>query len=181
MADVVEPKVADTVKDQSPVADIKALEEQLEQIKKIQAGSDKAYQEAAKKAAELAAENEKLKKEKMNEKEKAEYEFAKQRAELEAKSREVAEATLRLSKVKMMGEKGIDLEYADYITGSTEQELAQSLDTFSKRLEKLVAARVETTLKGSPKPQAGSVPPKQENFAGMSFKELERLAKDGKL
>jgi hypothetical protein len=176
-------KTAETVDPASTteVPDIAKLAEQLEQIKRAQAGSDKAYQEAAKKASELSAENEKLKKEKMSDREKAEFEIAKKTAELEVRAREVAEATLRLSKVKMMGEKGIDLEYADYITGSTEQELAQSLDTFSKRLEKLVAARVETTLKGSPKPQAGSVPPKQENFAGMSFKELERLAKDGKL
>ena len=63
MSDTTEVKVADTQGDQSSVPDTKALYEQLEQIKRAQAGSDKAYQEAARKAAELSAENEKLKKE----------------------------------------------------------------------------------------------------------------------
>jgi hypothetical protein len=156
MADVAETKVVDTAKDQAPVVDIKALEEQLEQIKKIQAGSDKAYQEAAKKAAELAAENEKLKKEKMNEKEKAEYEFAKQRAELEAKSREVAEATLRLSKHTILGEKSIPLEFAQYIGGSTEDEIKTNADTFLKHFNEAVGKGVAERLAGSKPPQVGT-------------------------
>ena len=181
MSDSIEPKAADTAKDQTPEVDIKALAEQLEQIKKAQAGSDKAYQEAAKKAAELAAENEKLKKEKMSEKERAEFEFAKQRSELEAKSREVAEATLRLSKMRLMGEKGIELDYADYITGNSEDEIAQSIDTFTKRLDKLVAERVEKKLSASPKPQSGASAPGTPNFAGMSLRDIDKLARDGKL
>lgn len=180
MSDTIETKGSETEKASETVVDVKALAEQLEQIKKAQAGSDKAYQEAARKAAELAAENEKLKKEKMSEKERAEFEFAKKNAELEAKSREVAEATLRLSKMKLMGEKGVDMEYAEYIKGNSEEEIAQSIETFTKRLDKLVAERVEKKLGASPKPKAGDDAPKT-NLSGMSLKELNKLASIGKL
>ena len=181
MSDTIEPKAADTTKDQTPEVDVKALAEQLEQIKKAQAGSDKAYQESARKVAELAAENEKLKKEKMSEKERAEFEFAKQKAELEAKSREVAEATSRLSKVRLMAEKGLDPEWLDDVRGSTDEEIAQSIDTIIKRLEKSVSVRVEEKFKGSPKPQAGIVPPKADNLINLSLRDIDRLAREGKL
>ena len=157
------------------------LTAQLDAIKKAQAGSDKAYQEAAKKLAALEADNERLQKEKMSEKEKAEYELAKQRAEIDAKAREVAEATSRLSKMKLMGEKGIAPEMADYIKGNTEEEILSSIDTLTKLVEKEVAKRVEKTLTGTHKPQAGAEPPKQNNLAGMGFAEIERLAREGKL
>lgn len=172
---------AETEKAQDEAVDVKELAAQLEQIKKAQAGSDKAYQEAKRKADELAAENEKLKKERMSEKERAEYEFARQKAELEAKSREVQEATLRLSKMKLMGEKGIDLEYADYINGNSESEIAQSIELFRKRFGKLVAEEVEKKLISTPKPQAGAAPAAKDDISKLSLKELNRLAAAGKL
>lgn len=167
--------------EETPKVSIDDLASQLEQIKKAQAGSDKAYQEAAKKAAALEAENEQLKKEKMSEKERAEFELAKQRAEIEKKGREVAEATLRLSTVRLMGEKGVPLEYSEYIHGTNEEEIAQSINTFNARLEKLVAERVQKTLTGNEKPKAGAPPTDKPDTTKLSFKELEDLARAGKL
>jgi len=163
MSDVVETKVAETVMPaQDTAVDANVLKEQLEAIKKAQAGSDKAYQEAAKRKAELEAEVEKLKKEKMTEKEKAEFEFAKQKAELEAKSREVADATLRLSKAKLMGEKNVPMEFSDFINGQSEQELTERLDTFTKLVEAEVGKRVQAKLAGSTPPAAGTQEPAQQ-------------------
>lgn len=142
--------------EETKTVSIEELAAQLDQIKKAQAGSDKAYQEAAKKAKELEAENEKLKKEKMSEKERAEFEFAKQKAELEAKSREVADATLRLAKIRHMGERGVPLEYADYITGSNDDEILNSIETFNKRIDSLVGKKVEEKLLSGEKPKAGT-------------------------
>lgn len=156
MSDLLETKVAETVQPaQDAAVDVNGLKEQLESIKKAQAGSDKAYQEAAKAKAALEAEVEKLKKEKMTEKEKAEFEFAKQRSELEAKSREVADATLRLSKAKLMGEKNVPLEFSDFINGQSEQEIAEKLDTFTKLVEYEVGKRVQAKLAGATPPAAG--------------------------
>jgi hypothetical protein len=181
LSDTIDTKSAETEKAPDATVDVKALAEQLEQIKKAQAGSDRAFQEASKRAVELATENEKLKKEKMSEKERAEFEFAKKNAELEAKSREVAEATLRLSKMKLMGEKGVSMEYADYITGNTDEEIARNIETFNKRLEKLVGERVEEKLKGTPKPKSGEPSGGKIDMSHMSLKELNKLAVAGKL
>ena len=181
MSEPIETKAAET---ETPApdttVDIKALSEQLEAIKRSQAGSDKAYQETAKRAKELEAENERLKKERMSEKEKSEYEIAQQRAQLEVRAREVADATLRLSKIKILGEKNVPMDFADYITGSSDEEIKTNLDTFLQRFDTAVQARVNEKLSGTQKPQAGSEPVKV-NLEGKSFKEIETLARQGKL
>jgi DNA repair exonuclease SbcCD ATPase subunit len=173
--------VAETV---TPVleaaVDVKALQDQIEAIKRAQAGSDKAYQEAARKAAELTAENEKLKKEKMSEKEKAEYDFARQKAELEAKSREVQEATLRLSKMKLLGEKNLPADFAGFVSGSNEAEMLQSVDTIIRLITSEAEKRVNEKLVGSKKPEAGDTQPKLDT-GNMSLKDIERLAREHKL
>jgi hypothetical protein len=179
-----EPKteaIAPEVAGQEPAVDVKALQEKLDQALRSQAGVDKSYAEAAKKAKELEAENERLKKERMSEKEKSEYEIAQQRAQLEAKAREVADATLRLSKIKVLGEKNVPMEFADYITGNSEEEIKTNLDTFLKRFDTAVQTRVNEKLLGAPKPQAGAEPQKGNQFEGMAFAEIERLAREGKI
>jgi len=168
--EAIAPKVTEG---QEQVVDVKALQEKLDQALRSQAGVDKSYAEASKKAKELESELEKLRKEKMSDKEKSEYEFARKNAELEAKSREVAEATLRLSKMKIMGERGIELEYSDYITGNSEEEIIASIDIFTKRLDKLVAKQVEQKLTGSSKPQTGA-PPKEGDNLPSDWREIEK-------
>jgi DNA repair exonuclease SbcCD ATPase subunit len=158
LMDEQETKVVETSEAPAPVVTVEELSKQLEQIKAAQSGSDRAYQEAAKKAKDLEAENEKLKKEKMSEKEKAEYEMAKSRAELEVKSREVAEATLRLSKMRIFGEKNVSLEFADYIGGSNEEEIKTNLDTFLKRFDDAVQKRVNEKLGNTKPPESGVTP-----------------------
>lgn len=181
MPEEVKTDVPATDKGAEPAVDIKALVEQIEQIKRAQAGSDKAYQEAARKAKELEAENEKLKTEKMSEAERAKFELDKQRAEIEAKSREVADATLRLAKIKQMTAKGLDIEYADYIGGTNDDEISANIDTFNKRLEKLVTARVEAKLLGSTKPKAAAEKSDAPDISKLSLPDMERMIREGKL
>ena len=176
-----EVKEAVTTEVQTPEIDSKVLIEQLETLKKTQAGSDKASQEAAKKAAALQAEVEKLQKEKMSEKERAEFELAKKEAELETRGREVAEAISRLSKMKLMAEKQIPTEFADYIQGTSEEEIMSSIDTFTKRFDKAVGERVQQTLTGTQKPQVGNTATKSVDLSNLSFKEMDALAREGKL
>jgi DNA repair exonuclease SbcCD ATPase subunit len=176
-----EVKEAVTTEVQTPEIDSKVLIEQLEALKKTQAGSDKAYQEAAKKAASLQAEVERLQKEKMSEKERAEFELAKKEAELEQRAREVAEATSRLSKMKLMSEKQIPAELADYIQGTSEEEIMSSIDTFTQRFDKAVGERVQQTLTSTQKPQVGNTATKTVDYSNMSFKEMDALAREGKL
>jgi len=165
----------------TPKMTVEELAAQLEQIKKAQAGSDKAYAEASKKAAELAAENEKLKKEKMTEKERADFEIAKQKAELEAQRKEVADATLRLAKARLMAENKLDPKYEKYIDGANDEEILNSIKEFSKDLDELVGSRVNEKLVGTEKPKAGTTAPAAPNLAGLSLRDIDKLARDGKL
>ena len=169
-----------TKPDALPEVDVKALQEQLEAIKRTQSGSDKAYQDASKKAATLEAENEKLKKEKMSEKEKADYELMQKSQQLEIKSREVAEASLRFSKMQILSAKQVPAELFDYIGGADEVEISTNADTFLKRFNDAVGKGVEAKLAGKV-PQAGNTAAPSVNIAGMSFKEMDRLAREGKL
>ena len=174
MSEPIETKPAETETPvQDEAVDIKALSAQLEAIKKAQAGSDKAYQETAKKAKELEAENERLKKERMSEKEKSEYEIAQQRAQLEAKAREVADATLRLSKMKILGEKGVPAELFDYISGANEDEIRDNTDTFIKRFNEAVSKGVNEKLLGGAKPSAGSSPAAEKPITGGNLQDIE--------
>jgi len=176
-------EIKEVVTEQAPTQEVdpKALMEQLEALRKAQSGSDKAYQEAAKKAASLQAEVEKLQKEKMSEKERAEFELAKKEAELETRGREVAEAISRLSKMKLMAEKQIPAEFADYIQGVSEDEIIASIDTFTQRFDKAVGERVQQTLTSTQKPQVGNTATKTVDYSNLSFKEMDALAREGKL
>lgn len=166
---------------QEPKLTVEELQAQIEQLRKTQAGIDRSYSEAAKRAKELESENEKLKKEKMSEKERAEFELSKQKAELEQKAREVAEATLRLTKARLIGEAGLPLDVEKYIGGSSDEEIKNSLDDFTKYVDKLVQVRVNQTLVGTEKPKAGGEPVKPFDPSKMSLKEMEELAAQGKL
>lgn len=177
-----ETKVAETVVPaQDAAVDVKTLQDQLDSIKRAQAGSDKAYQEAEKKRIALESELEKLRKEKMSEKERADFEIAKERAEVEKQKREVAEATLRFSKMQILAQKNIALDFADYIGGSSEDEISKNADTFVKRFNEAVGKGIDERLAGTAKPQAGKEKAKETNLEGKSLKEIETLIKQGLL
>jgi hypothetical protein len=117
----------------------------------------------------------------MSEKERADFELAKERAEVEKGKREVAEATLRFSKMQILAAKNISLDFADYINGSSEEEISKAADTFTKRFSEAVGKGIDERLAGTQKPKAGSETAKPINLEGKSFKEIENLAKLGKL
>jgi len=145
--------------------DVKSLVEEIQQIKRAQAGSDKAYQEAAKKAAQLEKENAELKMEKMTEKQKAEFEAKQMLEEAQKAKHEAAEAMLNLAKIKILGEKNIPVDFSTRIIGSTEDELRADADTFNKQIDKLVGERVEKRLLTS-KPPNSAVEVNTESVPG---------------
>lgn len=169
-----EVKAAETAEPvEKSIPSVDDLIKEIEQIKRAQAGSDKAYQETAKQKSALEAELEKIKKERMSEKEKAEYELAQKQAALEAKEREVAEATLRFSKMRLLGEKSVPLEFAEYIHGANEDEVSKNIDTFLKHFNEAVRKGVDEKLKGAKAPEAGKPTEGKENFDGKNLQDIE--------
>ena len=153
MADVEE-KVEDApeVKPESVPYD------EFEKIKRMQAGSDKAYAEAKRELEQTRKRLDELEKASMSDKERAEHELQKRSELLEAKEREVRDATLRLSKLKLMSEKGIAADMEKFVVGETEDEMQESIDTLVGLLEKQANERVKDRLKAGGAPKAGSPP-----------------------
>ncbi len=135
--------------------------DEYEKLKRMQAGSDKAYAEAKKELDDTRKRLDELEKASMSDKERAEHELKTRAEQLEAKEREVREATLRLSKLKLMSEKGIAADMEKFVVGETEDEMRESVDTLVGLLEKQANERVKDRLKSGGAPRTGT-PPKSD-------------------
>jgi hypothetical protein len=161
---------------------IDELAAQIEQLKKLQAGSDKAYQTAAAKLKAIEEENEKLKKESMSEKERAEFELEKRKKELEEKDREVKTERANFYRMKVVGEKNLPVEVAEFIHGETEADIIASADKLLAGMEKYAHVKVSEAMGTVSKPAAGSGDgPTSKDIKNMSLQEVEKLAREGKL
>lgn len=162
--------------------DVNQLAKQVDELKKLQAGSDRAYQEAAKRLKEIEAENEKLKKEKMSEDEKLTFELQKQRKELEEKDREVKTERANFLKMKVINEYNLPADAEGFIKGETEADIRASAEKFQAVLSGVSQAKVDEALGTISTPAAGSEEnPTAPNFKNMSLRDIEKLAKEGNL
>ena len=168
-----EPKVPEPI----PGLTIEELATQLEQIKKAQSGSDAAYQKSAKQVKDLEAENEKLKKESMNEKERADFEREQKEKELSQREREVNDATLRLSLIEGLGAAEMGTEWADFIPGEDEKELIDNIGKLKELIDKEVGKRVNSTLISTTKPKGGEtvIGKPVVDTKDMSLAEIEKM------
>ena len=170
-------------KEEEVKIDVNELAAQLEQIKKAQAGSDKAYSLAADKLHALEAENVKLRKSGMDAEEKAVFEREQADKALTEREAAVNKATLRLSLVEGLSAAEMGAEWGDYIPGVNEEEVLQNIGKLKELIDKEVGKRVNSTLISGVKPKAGETPAGKAavDFQNMSLQEIEQLAKDGKL
>jgi len=163
--------------------DVNELAAQLEQIKKAQAGSDKAYSLAAEKLKALETENDRLKKAGMDAEEKAAFEREQKEKELEDRERVINDATLRLALVEGLGAAEMDTEWVNFIPTKNKDEAIEQIGKLKELIDKEVGKRVNETLLSTKRPMSGETPAGQAitNFANLSMHELENLAKEGKL
>lgn len=162
---------------------VEELAAQLEQIKKAQAGSDKAYQETAKRLKEVEAEKDRLKKANMDEKERADFEREEKERELAERESEINKATLRLSLVEALGAAEMEIDFADFVPGNTKEEVIENIGKLKELVNTEVGKRVTQTLNSTTKPTAGETPAGKGAVdpKGKSFQELERLVRERKL
>ena len=181
--DTEETAVVETTETEEKKVDVNQLAAQLEQIKKAQAGSDKAYQETAKQLAAVKAENDKLRKSSMDAEERAAFERQQKEQELEERERAVNNANLQLSLIKELGAAEMDTEWAEYVPVSDPEKIEESIGKLKELIEKEVGRRVDKTLNSSSKPKAGDTPAGKAaiDFQNMSLQDIEKLAKEGKL
>lgn len=130
--------------------------EEFEAIKKAQAGSDRAYQEAQKKLEDLTARFTELQKQSLTEKERQDLEAQERQKAIEAKEREVAEASLRLTRMGLIAEHGLTKDFERYAVGDTEEEIRESLNNLQTLVNKEAERMVNEKLKSPGPPKAGN-------------------------
>jgi hypothetical protein len=172
-----------TVETTEKKVDVNELASQLEQIKKAQAGSDKAYSLAAEKLKALEAENDKLKKSSMDAEERAAFERDQADKALTEREAAVNKATLRLSLIEGLGAAEMGNEWGDFIPGSDQEEVLQNIGKLKELIDKEVGKRVNSTLNSTTKPKFGESVKGDANvkIENLSLVQLEKLAREGKL
>jgi regulator of replication initiation timing len=179
MSDVVEP-VAEATEEtttEETTIDVAELAAQLEQTKKAQAGSDKAYQEAAKERERLKAENDKLRKASMDEKERADFERQEKERELAERESEINKATLRLSLVEALSAADMEVDFADFVPGHNKEEITENIGKLKELINTEVGKRVTETLNSTTKPLRGEPASGDDavDTKGKSLQEIEKL------
>lgn len=129
--------------------------EEFEAIKKAQAGSDRAYQEAQKKLEELSVRFSDLQKKALTENERRDLESQERQKAIEAKEREVADASLRLTRMSVIAEKGLTKDFERYAVGDTEEEIRESLNSLQTLVNKEAEKLVNEKLKSPGPPRSG--------------------------
>jgi len=118
-----------------------------------------------------------MKKEKMSEKEKAQFELQEARKERERIEAEAKQYRVGLLKAQAINEAGLTSEAAEFITAEDEEEIREQLARFKDFLDKSFKSREEYLGrfgKGTPPKSGDSADRKIEDY---TEKELEALAK----
>jgi len=102
-------------------ADVNQLLEQMDAIKKAQAGQDRKNAELLQQLEQLRKEKETLEKEKMSEKEKADYERKKYEENIAQRETTIKERELTLMKTNILTELKLDPSYLNIISGNDEK------------------------------------------------------------
>lgn len=111
-------------------------------LDKLRAQWIKEYEDKKQAEADEAA---KLKR--MNEQEKREYLFQKEKEEFEKQRKEFQRQTLQLQTQKILVEKGISGDLAKFIPGETAEEVKGNIDTFAKAFSDAVAVEIDNRIR----------------------------------
>jgi len=191
MAEVkTEPENVDTPKkekEEAPVIESeKAPEQKLEEDPEWQARVDKIAQsredrvrtQYSKQVKDLQKEIELLKKEKMSEGEKREYEAQQLKEALESKEKDLTRREMELLAIKALDEKKLPASFIEFVIGGNEEETTKRIEALEKTYREAVKVEVDTRMKAH-----GIVPGKGRgtdttSFEGMSPAEIQKKARE---
>lgn len=185
MAETETPKPnADTPKQEAPVEpetntepeedpEWKARVEKL-----IQSSNDKLRTEYSKKIRDIQKENEMLKKEKMSENERREYEAQQLKDALETKERDLIRREMELLAVKTLEEKKLPVSFVEFVIGDNEEKTISRIAQLEKSFADEVKSAVEIKMKlygREPHKGRGDT---NSQFEGMTPKEIQAKARE---
>lgn len=137
----------------------------------LQAEADRRVSSALKKQQKAfeskMAEADKLRS--MDENQRREYEFNQKVAELEAKEREFAIAQNKLEATKVLSNRGLPVEFVDYVVADDADTMMSNITTFERAFKSAVADEVARKI-ATPTPKTGTT--KQTGMTREEFKKL---------
>ena len=113
------------------------------------------------------AESEKLKA--MDENQRKEYEYSQKLQELEARERDFNIAQNKLEATKIMANRGLPIEFVDYIVAEDAETMMDNITTFESAFKSAVADAVAEKI-ASPAPKTGNV--KQTGISKEEFRKM---------
>ena len=137
----------------------------------LQAESDRRVSSALKKQKKefeaKTAEAEKLRA--MDENQRKDYEYEKRLQELEAKEKDFAIAQNKLEATKVLSNRGLPIEFVDYIVAEDAETMLENINVFEKAFKAAVADAVAQKI-ASPTPKGSSV--KQTGLTREEFNKM---------
>jgi hypothetical protein len=140
-------KAADEAAKLSPEEQIAKAREEAKKESDLawQRKFDQKNTELQKKIAEAEA----LKKERMTEEEKKKFEMEEKERVLSEKEAALTAKEIENAKLIQMGEKSLPIEFKDYVTGSSVDEVSKKIDSLKVLFESAVSKEVETRMKSA--------------------------------
>lgn len=153
--------------------------------RKIQSIVDRATNKLGNENKNLREQLEKLKKEKMSDDERKQYELTEKEKEIQERENELKAKENRLYAIKAIKKAGLDdgsdtsLELVDFVLGEDEQTIDARVKAFNSLVKKVVKAEIEKVFKenGGEPPKGG----KNENIENPYKKETFNLTKQMEL
>ena len=138
----------------------------------VQRESDKRVTQALKKAQAKfeAKQSEAEKLRKMDEEQRKEYEFQQKLNEFEAQKKEFAITQNRLEASKVLSERGLPVQFVDYIVAEDADSMMDSINTFEKQWKAALADAVSNALAKGSKPSAANT--SQTGLTKEAFKKM---------
>jgi vacuolar-type H+-ATPase subunit I/STV1 len=143
-----------------------------------QSREDRVRTQYSKQVKDLQKEIELLKKEKMSEGEKREYEAQQLKEALESKEKDLTRREMELLAIKALDEKKLPASFIEFVIGGNEEETTKRIEALEKTYREAVKVEVDTRMKAH-----GIVPGKGRgtdttSFEGMSPAEIQKKARE---
>jgi hypothetical protein len=179
MAEVETPQVQETGPEETKSeTSIQDLMVQMDSLKQAQSGSDRKVKELSDALTTAKVENETLKTEQMNDKEKAQFELDKREQALAEKDALIKAKELAIERTSVLTELTMPQEFAPWVRGSDRTELVENASKLKALFDaKVIEAANANLVSNSTTPKVGDPPKLEQKFESMGAGNSEEFEK----
>jgi len=144
-----------------------------------QSREDRVRTQYSKQVKDLQKEIEMMKKEKMSENERREYEAQQLKEALETKERDLTRREMELLSVKKLEEKQLPVSFVEFVIGENEETTLKNIESMEKVFGEAVKSAVDVKMKAyGREPHKGRTGDTNSQFEGMTPTQIEQKARN---